>query len=231
VPWHWNEAGLPVGNQLVAAYGRQDLPIQVAGQLETAQPSAHLTPPGWTTGAEAARGLATVLDMKRPVALFVPLLILGACSGIDGDVALEEQLDSDGRSDFVDGVMQGAEGMILRDEAQCWGDAIVAAGATPDDLDRWADDPLSATGTDYSTLLADCIDPEADLEVPIEGLMRTSFLGGLEEGGLTSIQAECVLDGLEAAGFGGRDLFLSGVLPEAQTALGDAFDALFGDCI
>jgi hypothetical protein len=183
------------------------------------------------TGRHGPTRFATVLGMKRSVVLLIPLLILGACSGVDGDVALEEQLDSDGRSDFVEGIMQGAQGMILRDEAQCWSDAVVASGATPDDLDRWADDPLSAAGIDYSLLLADCIDPAADVQVPIEGLMRTSFLGGLTEGGLTSVQAECVLDGLDAAGFGGRDLFLSGVLPEAQTALGDAFDALFGDCI
>ena len=45
VPLHWNEAGLPVGVQLVAAYGREDVLIQVATQLETAQPWAQLTPP------------------------------------------------------------------------------------------------------------------------------------------------------------------------------------------
>ena len=46
VPLDWNEAGLPVGVQLVAGYGREDVLIQVASQLETAQPWAHLTPPG-----------------------------------------------------------------------------------------------------------------------------------------------------------------------------------------
>jgi amidase len=44
VPLHWNEAGLPVGIQLAAAYGREDLLIQVASQLESAHPWAHLTP-------------------------------------------------------------------------------------------------------------------------------------------------------------------------------------------
>jgi amidase len=46
VPLHWNEVGLPVGVQLVAGYGREDVLIQMASQLETAQPWAHLTPPG-----------------------------------------------------------------------------------------------------------------------------------------------------------------------------------------
>ena len=38
LPLHWTAGGLPVGVQLVAAYGREDLLIQVASQLEIAQP-------------------------------------------------------------------------------------------------------------------------------------------------------------------------------------------------
>jgi amidase len=45
VPLYWNEAGLPIGVQLVAAYGREDLLIRVASQLEAAQPWAQHTPP------------------------------------------------------------------------------------------------------------------------------------------------------------------------------------------
>lgn len=44
VPLHWNDAGLPVGVQLVAAYGREDQLIQVAGQLEAAHPWSQRTP-------------------------------------------------------------------------------------------------------------------------------------------------------------------------------------------
>jgi amidase len=44
IPLYWNEAGLPVGVQLVAAYGREDLLIRVASQLEAAHPWAHRTP-------------------------------------------------------------------------------------------------------------------------------------------------------------------------------------------
>src|SRR5262249_29978955 len=40
LPLHWNAAGLPIGVQLVAAYGREDLLIRVAAQLEQAQPWA-----------------------------------------------------------------------------------------------------------------------------------------------------------------------------------------------
>jgi amidase len=34
LPLHWNEAGLPIGVQLIAAMGREDLLIRVASQLE-----------------------------------------------------------------------------------------------------------------------------------------------------------------------------------------------------
>jgi amidase len=45
LPLHWTEDGLPVGVQLVAALGREDLLIRVAAQLERARPWAHRTPP------------------------------------------------------------------------------------------------------------------------------------------------------------------------------------------
>lgn len=44
LPLHRTASGLPVGIQLVAAYGREDLLIRLASQLEAAQPWAHLTP-------------------------------------------------------------------------------------------------------------------------------------------------------------------------------------------
>lgn len=45
VPLHWTAAGLPVGVQLVAGYGREDVLIRIASQLERAQPWAQRTPP------------------------------------------------------------------------------------------------------------------------------------------------------------------------------------------
>jgi amidase len=41
LPLHHNAAGLPIGVQLVAAYGREDLLLRTAAQLEAAQPFAH----------------------------------------------------------------------------------------------------------------------------------------------------------------------------------------------
>jgi amidase len=41
VPLYRNAAGLPIGTQLAAAYGREDLLIRVAAQLEAAQPFVH----------------------------------------------------------------------------------------------------------------------------------------------------------------------------------------------
>ncbi len=49
LPLHQDPDGLPIGIQLVAAYGREDLLLRVASQLEAAHPWAHLRPPGTPT--------------------------------------------------------------------------------------------------------------------------------------------------------------------------------------
>ncbi len=45
LPLHWSADGLPVGIQLVAGFGREDLLIRVAAQLEAAAPWAARRPP------------------------------------------------------------------------------------------------------------------------------------------------------------------------------------------
>jgi amidase len=45
LPLHWNEDGLPIGVQLVAAYGREDVLIRIASQIEEAQPWGERKPP------------------------------------------------------------------------------------------------------------------------------------------------------------------------------------------
>jgi len=45
LPLHWSADGLPVGVQLVAAYGREDLLVRVASQLESAAPWSGRRPP------------------------------------------------------------------------------------------------------------------------------------------------------------------------------------------
>jgi amidase len=44
LPLHWSDRGLPIGVQLVAPYGREDVLIRAAAQLEEAQPWAQRTP-------------------------------------------------------------------------------------------------------------------------------------------------------------------------------------------
>jgi amidase len=45
LPLYWNASGLPIGVQLVAPFGREDLLIQIASQLEQARPWADRKPP------------------------------------------------------------------------------------------------------------------------------------------------------------------------------------------
>jgi amidase len=45
LPLSWNDQNLPIGSHLMAAYGREDLLLRVASQLETASPWADRRPP------------------------------------------------------------------------------------------------------------------------------------------------------------------------------------------
>ncbi len=45
LPLHWSREGLPIGVQLVAAYGREDVLLRMAAQLEEARPWREKRPP------------------------------------------------------------------------------------------------------------------------------------------------------------------------------------------
>jgi amidase len=52
LPLHWTEKGIPVGVQLVAPFGREDLLIRVAAQIERAVPWHDRVPPVFAGSAE-----------------------------------------------------------------------------------------------------------------------------------------------------------------------------------
>jgi len=51
LPLAWNAAGLPIGTQWVAPFGREDLLLRLASQLEAARPWSTRRPPAHTTAA------------------------------------------------------------------------------------------------------------------------------------------------------------------------------------
>src|SRR5262249_1057866 len=53
LPLSWNADDLPIGSQLVAPYGREDVLLRVAAQVEQARPGAQRRPPvhAWRAGA------------------------------------------------------------------------------------------------------------------------------------------------------------------------------------
>ena len=53
LPLHWNDDGLPIGVQLAAAYGREDVLLRVSAQLEQAAPWSDRHPPLALTASAA----------------------------------------------------------------------------------------------------------------------------------------------------------------------------------
>ena len=53
LPLHWNDEGLPIGVQLIAQLGREDLLLRVAAELERARPWAARTPPAFAGDNQA----------------------------------------------------------------------------------------------------------------------------------------------------------------------------------
>ena len=51
LPLSWSGAGLPIGTQWVGPYGREDLLLRLAAQLEAARPWATRRPPMLAGGA------------------------------------------------------------------------------------------------------------------------------------------------------------------------------------
>jgi hypothetical protein len=63
LPLTWNAEGLPTGSQLVAAFGREDLLIRIAAQLEQAHPWSERKPPDQKAAARSSDICARLVQL------------------------------------------------------------------------------------------------------------------------------------------------------------------------
>jgi amidase len=47
LPLAWSKSGLPIGIQFVGCFGEEHLPLQLAAQIEKAEPWSKKRPPGY----------------------------------------------------------------------------------------------------------------------------------------------------------------------------------------
>lgn len=157
----------------------------------------------------------------------VVLLVAGAagCNGIEADEPLGQQIGADDRDEFVTGFMEGTGGTVSRGEAECMADTILGSDLTPRNLSDAQSDPDVADELLDDDALLSCIDPDLELSVPIEGELREQLATDFEAIGFDSAGADCVLDGVTAAGFDARDFLLSGLGVPGT----DEFDGVMAD--
>lgn len=170
--------------------------------------------------------------MKSLVLAVVAALALTACSQLEGDVAISEQIDGDDdRGDMVRGFMEGTSNAFLVSEAECVIDNILESDVTPDELLAMADQPEVAFGF-YSIAVPECVDLSASVESsPVEGPIREGMLDGFEASGLTPSEGECLLDALVDGGYDTRDLVIAGYMPDAFPEFGSDIAAAAPGCL
>jgi hypothetical protein len=158
-------------------------------------------------------------------------LVLTACGGgLDEDEALADQLDGDDRSEAIEGVVEGAGGVLTESEATCWVDEILASGATPADLNEFGENPLGLVSADMVGMLTGCIDPSIEVDAPLAGDVRDQLTDGFVAGGVTPASAECIIEGLEAQGFDARDITVAGWMEDMNAPVMAAIGQLAITC-
>ncbi len=162
--------------------------------------------------------------------LLIPTLVAAfavtACGGgLDEDTPLAEQTDDDDRQEAIDGVMEGAGGVLAESEAACWVDAILESGTTPGEILAFGENPLDVANADMAGMLTECIDSSLEVDAPFDGAVREQLTQGFVSAGVTPATAECIIDGLEAGGYDARDITVAGWMNDmsapVMTAIGE----------
>lgn len=156
----------------------------------------------------------------------------GADDG-DGDVdrSLRDQLDEQGeRSEFVDGLLEGSVGLMTRGEAECVADRLLATDITPEEIDAATRDPFGSTARGIDEFMSACIDPDAPLDVPLDGPVGDRMAQGLAASGMSPEAIQCFFDGLGARGYDARDFVVAGSNPDAVPDFQSALGAIAAEC-
>ncbi len=133
---------------------------------------------------------------------------------------------------MVDVIVDDSGGLLTRGEIECWIDAVIASDLNPYQVAALEDDPLVIMDIPAGVeTLGPCIDPSADVDVPMTDQFRADVVSGMVSEGATIEQANCLFDALVEAGFDVRDLTVAGLTGTGPDGFDAALTQAMGVCV